>query len=134
MRSGGREFDLIADPPSNTGYHRPYLAALHEAFPKSAYCYCVKDRHLEAGAGKLPFADLEQGMQLRSRADDTLGDRRSILIADDIFSNGLTASVVIRKLRQHVHADALYTLACPLRLPAKNDADELQRRIDAMGK
>ena len=132
VRTAGVAFDLIADPPSNTGYHRPYLTALQQAFPQAAYCYCVKDKKLEAGTGEIGFAALNDGTQFRRRDDDDLSGMRSILIVDDVFSNGLTSSVVVHKLRPHVHPDARFTVACPLRLPAKNEADELQQMLDAM--
>lgn len=128
------DFDLIVDPPSNTGYHRPYLSALQRAYPHAAYCYLLKNSPgLESGPGEIRFTDLDHGTEFRFRTDDNLLERKSILIVDDILSKGLTAAVVVHKVRPHVHPEARFTLACPLRLPSEKETENLQAMIEEMG-
>lgn len=125
--------DLIVDPPSNTGYHRPYLSAFLTAYPHADYCYLFKkDITLESGTGKTSFMQMHEGTELRHRDDVDLAAKKTVLIVDDIFSKGLVAAVTIHKVKPLVNPDAAFLLFCPLRLPSRNPADELEEMMARM--
>jgi hypothetical protein len=126
------DFDLIVDPPSNTGYHRPYLAAFRTVFPNALSCYFVKTKSIEAGSNSVSFADLSAKTDVRKRPYDNLRECKSILIVDDIFSTGLTSSVIVQKLSSIVHENAQFTVACPLKMSAQNHPDNLHAIIAEM--
>jgi hypothetical protein len=113
------DVDLVIDPPSRNTLHRPYLAAVLDAYPEAPWLYFLKNQDVQALHDNLEamrgaFAGPREGDRPMRKKKAELS---RVLIVDDVFSEGNVAAVVIEKLlAAGVPPEARFLLACPLRV------------------
>jgi hypothetical protein len=128
-------FDLLVDPPSNTGYHRPFFSAVAAQHQGIQRVHFKKDTSEQSQPSKLNW--LRAGVAAIGQSQGRLGGCNDVLIIDDVFSTGTIATVVIEKLLEAgLSEQARITLACPLRMPPTDpltaDADAIERMVSEM--
>jgi hypothetical protein len=134
--AGHEAIDLIVDPPSNSGYHRPFLGAFLRriGFAKRMVRF-IKDTSVSSFPANI--AQLREHCRLYGEPPYGLEGFGNVLIVDDVFSTGTIVSVTIEKLIEAgLPQDAAFTLACPLRIPPPEppiDPDELNALLDGPG-
>lgn len=106
--------DIIIDPPSIRGYHRPYLSA----FKKLNNIYwLILAKTTPADSGDIEalrksvkvMGDSHCHKRVRS------SDMHNIVIVDDVFATGNTAAVIIELLRQKkLPGDVRFHITAPL--------------------
>jgi hypothetical protein len=111
-------YDLLADPPSTSGYHRPYISAFKRRNPQVAWVYFWKNQPIKADINKMD--DLRKVVvitdSLMKGAKPAQCHR--VIIVDDVYATGVTAAVMVEKLwAAGLPAKAEITVACPLRVP-----------------
>jgi hypothetical protein len=112
------DMDLIVDPPSRNTLHRPYLAAILDAYPDTPWVYLVKDEAVDSTFKNLTAI---RGAVSSPRSGDrdfpkNKPNTQNVLIVDDAFSEGNVASVVIEKLVAYgIPKTARFVVAAPLR-------------------
>jgi adenine/guanine phosphoribosyltransferase-like PRPP-binding protein len=112
----GGSFDLIVDPPSRSGLHRPYLVAMRQLCPTVEHCRFVKRRDVSSGESGTSRDDLAQAIEIRGAGEADALKPSKVLIVDDVFATGRTAAVLIDALTPLVAPGAEYTLACVIRV------------------
>lgn len=134
--AGYEAIDLIVDPPSNSGYHRPFLGAFLRriGFEKHMVRF-IKDTAVSSSPATI--AQLREHCRLFGQPPYELEGFGNVLIVDDVFSTGTIVSVAIEKLiAAGLPQDAAFTVACPLRmLPPEPpiDPDELNALLHDPG-
>jgi hypothetical protein len=109
-------FDLLVDPPSNSGYHRPYLSAFVRQLPRIPCLRFLKNTAERAHPDNIGI--LRACIKAMGSPQGQIGGITNVLIVDDVFSSGTIVTVVIEKLFEYgLPKDATITLACPLRMP-----------------
>jgi hypothetical protein len=117
-------FDLIVDPPSNSGYHRPFLSAfIAQTNFAVRVVRLIKNTHVRSCPENL--GELRANIKFFGETPENLVDHMNVLVVDDVFSSGTIMAIVIEKLiAAGLSKDAMFTLACPLRMPpVANDPD-----------
>jgi hypothetical protein len=124
-------YDLLVDPPSSSGYHRPYLSAYKVVAPQVQWVYFWKNKPIKADINDLDPL----------RATVVLADSRckgnfkkvppkacqKIIIVDDVFATGATATVIIEKLwAAGIPMTVELSIACPLRIPPDVQGKKLE--------
>jgi hypothetical protein len=113
-------FDLLVDPPSNSGYHRPFLSAFARQLKGVPCVHFLKNTHKRAHPDTVGI--LRATVKASGTIQGKLGKFINVLIVDDVFSSGTIGTVVIEKLREAgLPQTASITVACPLRMPPKDD-------------
>ena len=113
-------FDLIVDPPSNSGYHRTFLSACHSRIGLAKRMIrFVKDTHVSSSPENIDaLREHCHIVQPLGEPAPNLVGFHNVLIVDDVYSTGTILTVVIEKLRAAgLPVAAAITLACPLRVP-----------------
>jgi hypothetical protein len=112
-------FELIVDPPSNSGYHRTFLSACHSRIGLAKRMIrFVKDTHVSSSPENInALREHCHIVQPLGEPAPNLAGFHNVLVVDDVYSTGTILTVVIEKLRAAgLPADAAITLACPLRI------------------
>ena len=132
FRDRGFRFDLIADPPSRGGQHRPYLDAFRTLWPKAVGCYFVKHRPVNSGDPGTTLKSLRRAISLGPLPKPGAVKRAErVLIVDDVIATGRTIAVLVEKLRPVIGPAATFTVVCPLRsgyLPPDSGSDAPSKR------
>jgi hypothetical protein len=104
------DVDMLVDPPSTRGYHRPFLSSFKQTY--NVPCLMLQKTRLPAA----PVAAL--GMT-PNQANVPSANRQTILIVDDVYATGATAARVIDFLRKFpLPEDVQFHIAAPLLIPA----------------
>ena len=115
----GEDFDVITKAPSSREDAQPYFDSIKAEFPDAldlSDCFSKKDDCKAGSAGSLK----EFLPCLFFDCDSELGDYSSLLIVDDLMSNGLTAAAMIRRLYEEgLQDEAEISVAVPLLLREK---------------
>lgn len=107
----GEQFDLIVDPPSRSGYHRPYLSAFLSRQPDVRCVRFMKSEPVKSAPVNMPR--LREVVSTVEKSD--LSEFRNVLLVDDVFSTATIAAVGLEKLREAgLSQQAQITVACPL--------------------
>ena len=127
----GTDYDLIVDAPSNSGHHRPFLSAVRQRC-RCPFAVLVKETHFRAEPGNLD--KLRAAIKFHGKVAGNIGDRRSVLIVDDVYCSGTIARIVIEKLLEAgLSPDANIVVACPLRMPPKPEASDVMAAVSDQG-
>ena len=103
--------DLIIDPPSTRGYHRPFLSAFKQVYPHAFWLMLGKTTPPNPNP-----VDLLGCSHIRQEVNAP--DMHNILIVDDVFSTGGTAARIVDFLMQKpLPDDVCFHIAAPLRIP-----------------
>lgn len=118
VREALGEIDMIIDPPSRNALHRPYLAALLDAYPDVPWLYSLKNGDVQSVFENL--AKLREVITPPRQGDRKFPKKKleigRVLVVDDAFSEGNIASVVIEKLIEFgIPPQARFFIAVPLR-------------------
>ncbi len=117
------QIDLIIDPPSTRGLHRPYLSAFKQPYKSVPWISLKKTAPIDVDAQKLDELRNVVDWGADSRNDPhrgalNLSSASHVLIVDDVFSSGSTAAVIVEFIRSRgVPSGAVYYVAAPLRIP-----------------
>jgi hypothetical protein len=115
--------DLIVDPPSTRGYHRPYLSAFKQVYPHAFWLMFGKTAPPAPG----PIQLLGWSS---TRKEVKAPDIHEILIVDDVYATGATAARIVEFLRQKpLPGDGHFHIAAPLLIPASLMEKNKQDRI-----
>lgn len=112
----GRKFDAVIAPPSNRNDAQPYLSAVQQAIgPLDDWSSCFT-RKPGASAGKNPsWQDLARDLSFHPKPG--LERLSLVLLVDDQFATGTTASAVLEHLIQAGAPRSLaLVIAAPLRV------------------
>jgi hypothetical protein len=104
--------DLIVDPPSTRGYHRPYLSSFKHVYPQAFWLMFGKTTPSHPN----PIELLGPSAQ---RKEVKAPDMHNILIVDDVFATGATAARIVDFLSQKALPNNVrFHIAAPLLIPA----------------
>lgn len=106
--------DALMSPPSDYAWQaEPYREALLARFPQAADLTGCFSRSGEKKAGyKATLADVVSDLTYCHTRHEP--DYRRVLIIDDIFNRGVTASAIIEHMRKHgLPEDSEITVVCP---------------------
>lgn len=124
-------YDLLVDPPSTSGYHRPYLSAFKQRHPNLQWVYFWKNKPVKADINNMD----ELRKEVVYAAQRSKGSYKGIpapkcqriIIVDDVYASGVTAAVIVEKLwGLGVPKTAEITIACPLRVPLQMQGQKLE--------
>lgn len=113
--------DLMIAPPSHRGYHRPYVSAFKQVYPR--VCWIVFGKTAAVSADIRNMDDLRKALKVIADNPSTTPvkakDISRLLIADDVFATGTTAAVVVEFLQSKgMPVTTDIHIAAPLRIPA----------------
>jgi hypothetical protein len=114
--------DVLIDPPSLRGYHRPYLSAFKVVYPRVHWLVFRKNAAVNVNVGDLDGLCKAVEFVTDCPRDDIRKVRPSeikrILIADDVYATGATAAVIVEILwTKKLPPDVDVHIAAPLRIP-----------------
>lgn len=114
--------DLLIDPPSSRGYHRPYVSAFKQAYPTVAWWKFDKTGSASADIKNLDaLRCVTRLTMMRNKGVFTevkKGSLKRLLIVDDVFAMGCTAAVIVEKVfGMNVPSGVEIHIAAPLRIP-----------------
>lgn len=110
----GTELDILLAAPSRRRDADPFLASIKQRFPHAKDLTGSVHRVRDLSAGTQPGAIQFIG-NIALTYGAGLADFRNVLIVDDVFSSGTTASAITFRLEQlGLPQDATVTIAVPL--------------------
>jgi hypothetical protein len=112
--------DLLIDPPSHRGYHRPYLSAFKQVYSHAYWLAFGKTARISADINDMD--SLRKAIKVIADSPGTKSikarDIGRLLIVDDVYATGATAAVVVEYLQSKgMPATTDVYIAAPLRIP-----------------